>query len=115
MTMLAAGDRVAFPDFTGMAFLGTVLEEDANAADPSVLVSWDDKPEIPQSVPEESLMKVTPLPTAPTPVVTPDGKEYLPRLRGWRRHAHWVSFGSGLVAVAIGTWAMIVLNGLQWR
>lgn len=114
MTLLAAGDRVAYPDAEGKAFLGTVLDEDPHALNPAVLVSWDDQPEDPQSVPEESLLKVTPVPTAPTPVILAGRKEYLPRLRGWRKYAHLVSLASGLVAVAIGTWALIVIGGLHW-
>jgi hypothetical protein len=110
MTLLDAGDRVALPDQAGGAFLGTVVEEDTTRDEPSVLVSWDDQPELTQSVPEASLLQVSPVPTAPTLVVAPGVKEYKPRLTGWRKHAHWISLASGVGAVAVGTWGMIVLH-----
>lgn len=110
MTLLDAGDRVALPDQAGGAFLGTVIEEDPTREEPSVLVSWDDQPEVTQSVPEAALFQLQRVPTAPTPVVMPGTKTYTPRLTGWRKHAHWISLASGLGAVAVGTWAMILIQ-----
>lgn len=109
MSLLTNGDRVAYPDTSGMAYLGTVVEPDEDYLNPHYRVSWDDKPEMLQSVPEEKLLKVTPLPTSPIGVITVTGTRHR-RLRGWRKHAHLGALASGLVAVAVGTLALVTLH-----
>lgn len=116
MSVLVAGDRVAFPgEHFGVAYLGTVVEEDLNYSNPHWRIEWDDRPEFHQSVPEESLLKLTQI--APTPgnggevVAERVYRDRTPSLlRGRTGFAHITALLSGIGALAIGAFAVVSLH-----